>query len=125
MGHEMMLPSSALAGLTPEQRAHALEERARMLEEHAPDPEDVHRRRPPLTEDEIREGVAAARRYLERATPEMAVETQRLIVALASENERLIVALADVRSELTRYHPDIADACEVISAAIGDATARR
>jgi hypothetical protein len=39
--------------------------------------------RPPLTPQELDEQVAAARRHLERSTPDMAVEIQRVIVALA------------------------------------------
>jgi hypothetical protein len=74
---------------------------------------------PPLTAEEMREGVEAARRCLERSTPDMAVETQRLIVAIGDEVARLREALTDALDELTRYHPDVADACETLRAAIG------
>lgn len=54
------------------------------------------RKRPPLTDEEIREGVDAARRYLARSTPNLAVETQRLIVALATKVKGLEAALVTI-----------------------------
>lgn len=54
------------------------------------------KRLPPLTEEEISDGVESARRHLERSTPDMAVEPQRLIVALGDEIERLREMLDDL-----------------------------